>query len=110
IPHDQRRHDLRSQMFAAPGLFIALVGLLGYVFGVKGMYGLSQSSGMALLTSICLMLLGIGALIAVSDRGVASLVMDEGAAGVLTRRLLPAALRAPFVVCLIKLHGDSVVR
>ena len=107
IPHDQRRHDLRSQMFAAPGLFIALVGLLGYVFGVKGMYGLSQSSGMALLTSICLMLLGIGALVAVTDRGVASLLMDEGAAGVLTRRLLPAALLALIVFDIIKMLGDS---
>ncbi|HEY4671897.1 MAG TPA: hypothetical protein VIG78_07530, partial [Gemmatimonadaceae bacterium] len=36
IPHDQRKHDLRAQMFAAPALFISLVALLGYIFGVKG--------------------------------------------------------------------------
>ena len=28
IPHDQRRHDLRAQMFAAPGLLIGLVWVI----------------------------------------------------------------------------------
>src|SRR5438477_2623152 len=107
VPHDQRKGDLRAQMFATPGLFISLIAVLGYVFGVKGMYGLSQSSGMALTTAICLMILGIGILVAVTDRGVASLLMDEGAAGVLTRRLLPAALLAPIVFGIIKMLGDS---
>jgi signal transduction histidine kinase len=107
IPHDQRKHDLRAQMFATPGLLISLVALLGYVFGVKGMYGLSQSSGMALTTSVCLLILGIGTLVAVTYRGVAALLMDEGAAGVLTRRLLPAALLAPIVLGIIRMVGES---
>ena len=107
VPHDQRKGDLRAQMFATPGLFISLIAVLGYVFGVKGMYGLSQSSGMALTTAICLMILGIGILVAVTDRGVASLLMDEGAAGVLTRRLLPAALLAPIALGIIRMLGES---
>jgi signal transduction histidine kinase len=107
IPHDQRKRDLRAQMFAAPALFIALVAILGYVFNVKGMYSLSQTSGMALLTAIALLVLGVGILVAVRDRGVAALLMDEGAAGVLTRRLLPAALFAPVVLGIIRLAGES---
>src|SRR2546423_11318415 len=107
IPHDQRKHDLRAQMFAAPGLLIGLVALLGYVFGVRGMYALSQSSGMAVTTAFCLLILGIGILVACTDRGVASLLMDEGAAGVLTRRLLPAALLAPVILGLIRILGES---
>jgi hypothetical protein len=107
IPHDQRKHDLRAQMFATPGLFIGLVALLGYVFGVKGMYGISQSSAMALTTAICMLILGIGTLVAVTDRGVASLLMDEGVAGVLTRRLLPAALLAPIILGSIRMAGES---
>src|SRR2546423_1586966 len=71
IPHDQRKHDLRAQMFATPGLFIGLVALLGYVFGVKGMDGLSQSSGMAFTTAVCLIVLGIGMVVAGPERGVA---------------------------------------
>jgi len=107
ISHDQRKRDLRAQMFAAPGLFIALIAILGYVFGVKGMYALSQSSGMALPTAICHLILGVGIILTVRDRGVASLLMDEGAAGVLTRRLLPAALFAPVFLGIIRLAGES---
>ena len=107
IPHDRRKHDFRAQMFATPGLFIALVAILGYVFDVRGMYSLSQSSGMALTTAIAHLILGVGILFAVRDRGVAALLMDEGAAGVLTRRLLPAALLAPVVLSIVRLAGES---
>src|SRR5450756_761627 len=63
----------------------------GYLFGVKGMNSLSQWSGMALWTAIGQLILGVGILVAVRERGVSVLLLDEGAAGVLTRRLLPAA-------------------
>ena len=107
IPHDQRKHDLRAQMFATPGLLIALLAILGYLFGVKGMNSLSQWSGMALWTAIGQLILGVGILVAVRERGVSVLLLDEGAAGVLTRRLLPAALFAPIVLGVIRIVGES---
>ena len=107
IPHDRRSHDLRAQMFATPALLIALVAILGYVFGVRGMYAVSQSSGMALPTAIAHLILGVGIIFAVRDRGVPALLMDEGPAGVLTRRLLPAALLAPIALGIIRLAGES---
>jgi len=107
IPHDRRRRDLRAQMFATPALLVALVAVLGYVFGVRGLYTLSQSSGMALPTAIAHLGLGVGILFAVRERGVPSLLMDEGAAGVLTRRLLPGALLAPVVLGVIRMAGES---
>jgi signal transduction histidine kinase len=106
IPHDQRRHDLRSQMFATPALLIALLAILGYLFGVKGMYSLSQQSGMALWTAIGQLILGVGILVTVRDRGVTVLLLDDGAAGVLTRRLLPAALLAPILLGVIRILGE----
>jgi signal transduction histidine kinase len=107
IPHDRRKRDLRAQMFATPALLIALIAILGYVFGVKGLYTLSQSSGMALPTAIAHLVLGVGIIFAVRDRGVPSLLLDEGAAGVLTRRLLPGALLAPIVLGMIRMAGES---
>lgn len=107
IPHDQRKHDLRAQMFATPGLLIALLAILGYLFSVKGMNSLSQWSGMALWTAIGQLILGVGILVAVRERGVSVLLLDEGAAGVLTRRLLPAALFAPIVLGVIRIVGES---
>jgi signal transduction histidine kinase len=107
ISHDRRKRDLRAQMFATPALLIALVAILGYVFGVRGMYAASQSSGMALPTAIAHLILGVGIIFAVRDRGVPALLMDEGPAGVLTRRLLPAALLAPIALGIIRLAGES---
>ncbi len=106
IPHDQRKRDLRSQMFATPALLIALLAILGYLFGVKGMYSLSQQSGMALWTAIGQLILGVGILVTVKDRGVTVLLLDDGAAGVLTRRLLPAALLAPILLGVIRILGE----
>jgi signal transduction histidine kinase len=107
IPHDRRRHDLRAQMFATPALLIALLAILGYLFGVKGMYNLSQSSGMAFWTAVGQLILGVGIVVAVRDRGVGVLLTDDGAAGVLTRRLLPAALFAPILLGVIRTMGES---
>jgi len=107
IPHDRRQRDLRAQMFATPALLVPLVALLGYVFGVKGMYSLSYSSGMAVPTAIGHIVLGVGILFANRERGVPALLMDEGAAGLLTRRLLPAALIAPVVLGLVRLAGET---
>ena len=107
IPHDRRTRDLRAQIFATPALLIALVAILRYVFGVRGMYAGSQSSGMALPTAIAHLILGVGIIFAVRDRGVPALLMDEGPAGVLTRRLLPAALLAPIALGIIRLAGES---
>jgi len=107
IPHDRRTRDLRAQMFATPALLIALVAILGYVFGVRGMYAVSQSSEMALPTAIAHLILSVGIIFAVRDRGVPALLMDEGPAGVLTRRLLPAALLAPIALGIIRLAGES---
>jgi len=107
IPHDRRHRDHRAQWFATPALLIPLVAILGYVFGVKGMYSLSHSTGMAVPTAIGQLILGVGILFANRERGIPSLLLDEGAAGVLTRRLLPAALVAPIILGLIRLAGET---
>ncbi len=107
LPHDRRQLDLRAQWFAIPALLIPLVAILGYLFGVKGMYSLSHSTGMAVPTAIGHLVLGVGILFVNRDRGVPALLMDEGAAGVLTRRLLPAALVVPVVLGLFRLAGET---
>lgn len=107
LPHDRRRRDYRAQMFATPALLIPLVALIGYVFGVKGMYSVSHSSGMAVPSAIGHLVLGVGILFVNRERGVSALLVDEGAAGVLTRRLLPAALIAPVILGLIRIVGET---
>jgi signal transduction histidine kinase len=107
LPHDQRRRDMRSQMFATPGLLIPVIAIIGYVFRVREMYSFSLQSGMALSTAITLLVLGLGIVFVSRERGVASLFLDEGPAGVLTRRLLPAAILAPVVLGILRMAGES---
>jgi len=106
INHDIRKRDWRSQMFASAGMLVALVALLGYVFGVRGLYALSQSSGMALVTVFTFLILGVGILFAHRERGLTALIVDTGAAGIMTRRLLPAAMILPVILGLVRLGGE----
>lgn len=104
--HDIKQRDLRSQWFASAGLMIAIIALLGYVFGVRGLYAFSEKSGMPLVTVICFVVLGTGILFAQRERGLSALLADHGAAGVMTRRLLPAAMVLPIVLALLRIAGQ----
>lgn len=106
VSHDIKKRDWRSQMFVSVGVMIALVALLGYVFGVRGLYALSQSSGMALITALAFVVLGVGILFSQRERGLSSLLVDHGAAGVMTRRLLPAAMILPVVLGAVRIAGE----
>ncbi len=106
LNHDIRKRDWRAQMFASPAIFIALVALLGYVFGVRGLYMLSHSSGMAFITVFAHITLATGIMFAHRQRGLSGLIVDEGAAGVMTRRLVPAAMIVPVLLGSIRLAGE----
>lgn len=106
LNHDFRKRDFRSQLFAAAGLLIALIAFLGYVFGVRGFYSVSQYTGMAPLSVLAHLLLGIGILFAQTERGIGALLSDRGAAGIMARRLLPAAIMVPVVLGSIRLAGE----
>ena len=106
LNHDIRTRDWRAQMFASPAIFIALVALLGYVFGVRGLYALSYSSGMAFITVFAHITLATGIMFAHRQRGLSGLLVDEGAAGLMTRRLVPAAMVVPVLLGSIRLAGE----
>jgi PAS domain S-box-containing protein len=84
---------LIGQALAASAALLALLGALGSVlradavFGVEGFY-----AAMAPLTSLTLLLLGLGAMCALPDRGPMAVAIDGGAAGTVMRRILPAAV------------------
>lgn len=106
VTHDIKKRDLRSQLFASAGLMIAIIALLGYVFGVRGLYAFSDNSGMALVSVVCFLVLGVGILFAQCERGLSALLADHGAAGVMTRRLLPAAMVLPVMLALLRIAGQ----
>ena len=104
---DRVSHGIKSQFFAMLSLIVAFVALVGHMFGVRDFYSFQMLSGMSLSTAVSLTLLGIGLLFSQLNRGVPSLVVDEGAAGFVARRLLPGAMLVPFCITILRVAGEE---
>jgi len=84
-----------SQLTAVLALLVAAVPLLGYVYGVRELFGLARFTGIALPTAMCFVLLALGVLFARADRGAMRLMIADDAGGMLLRRMIPAAIIIP---------------
>ncbi len=104
---DKRSRGLRSQVLATLTMLVAFIALVGHIFDVRDFYSFQLLSGMALSTAIALTLLGFGLMFSQLDRGVPALVVDDGAAGFVARRLLPGALFVPFVLTILRVAGEE---
>lgn len=86
----------RSDFFAAASLLISGSALLGYAYGVEGLYSLPLFNTIALHTATCFFLLSLASMLVEPDTGWARIVVAKGDAGGVTRRqllfmLLPSA-------------------
>lgn len=104
---DRASNRLRSQFFATLVLIVAFIALVGHIFGVRDFYSFRVLSGMALSTAITLTLLGFGLLFSQLERGVPALIVDDGAAGFVARRLLPGAVLVPFILTMLTFAGEE---
>lgn len=104
---DRNSRRLRSQIFATLAMIVAFIALVGHIFGVKDFYSFQVLSGMAVSTAIGLTLLGFGLVFSQLDRGVPALIVDEGAAGFVARRLLPGAIFVPFFLSMLRVGAEE---
>jgi two-component system, sensor histidine kinase and response regulator len=89
----------RPALWAATGaLLVAFAAIVGYVTGAAQLYTFEPEFGMALLTALCFAALSLGVLFARRDHGLAAILVDEAAGGVLARRMLPAAVLVPIAL------------
>lgn len=93
------------QSLAAVGGVIALLGFLGYAYGVKEFYGISSYTVMALHTAIAFLLLSVGLLLATAQRGWMAELVSDRAGGVMARRLMLYALLLPLLLGWVILSG-----
>ncbi|MEO5510574.1 MAG: HAMP domain-containing sensor histidine kinase, partial [Longimicrobiales bacterium] len=107
IDGDLHNNGLRSQFFATLTLLIAFVALVGHIFGVRDFYSFKLLSGMSYLTAITFILMGTGLLFTQIHRGVPALIVDDGAAGFVARRLLPGAVFLPFIFTMLRFAGEE---
>jgi signal transduction histidine kinase/DNA-binding NarL/FixJ family response regulator len=102
-----------SRWIAADGVALAPIGisgisLLGYLYGVAAMYGVSDYIPMALPTAISFFALGLAIVCARPDRGlIAGFTMGD-AGGTLARRVLPAAIIVPAGLGAFRLWGEKI--
>jgi signal transduction histidine kinase len=104
---DRQDDGLRSQLFATLVLIIAFIALVIHIFIVRDFYKFQLLSGMPLSTAITFTLLGFGLLFSQLRRGVPALIVDDGAAGFVARRLLPGAVLVPFILTTLRLQGEE---
>jgi len=103
---DREDDGLRSQLFATLTLIIAFISLVGQIFGVTDFNRFRIFSGMAFISAVTFTLLGGGLLFSQLRRGVPALIVDDGAAGFVARRLIPGAVFVPFVLTMFRLSGE----
>ncbi|WNG33025.1 HAMP domain-containing histidine kinase [Archangium violaceum] len=94
-----------SQYLAAFSAVIALVGFVGYLYGLAEFTGISRYAQMAVHTTVCVLLLSLGVFHCRPDRGLMSVVTQSGLGGVLARWLLPPALVLPILLIGLVLVG-----
>lgn len=107
LANDRANRRYKAQMFAFGGMLVAAVALAGYLFGVPALYSLSPRSGMALFTALLHVLVCYGILMAQTERGLPAILVDEGAAGILARRIMPPAILIPMMFGWLHLQGEK---
>ena len=76
-----------AQRLAALALVPASIALTGYVYGAEQLYGVAHYTGIALHTALAFEALAVGILLARPDVGFTAVLLDEGPAGTMLRRL-----------------------
>ena len=108
------RDDRRpAEALAAIGVIISFTAIIGYMYGVRGLYSFGPRSGMALLTGITLCVLSLGIVFVRPTEGAASLIASADTTGAMVRRLIPPALIVPIglgALWLLARDADWVAR
>ena len=75
---------------------LGLIALLGHLYGVVSLFGVSPWVGVSFPTAICVIALGAGALYLDADFGFVRALTQRNSAGVFFRRFVPGAIVFPF--------------
>lgn len=85
---------------------MSLLGMLGYLYEVRNLYGAARFTAIALPATIGNFFLGLGLLLARSTEGVMAPVTSPDVGGTVLRRLLPAAVGIPVLLGWLRLQGE----
>jgi signal transduction histidine kinase/ActR/RegA family two-component response regulator len=95
-----------TQYVAIPIAIVALVGVVGYAFGVNSLYALRSFSWMALPTALAFCVLSASLMMAIPDQGFMAIIVSDTAGGFAGRRLLGLVPVALFAIAWTTLTGE----
>ncbi|MGQ4649600.1 ATP-binding protein [Lyngbya aestuarii] len=94
-----------AQFFSLTVFFLAFWGLLGHIYQIKLLYSFGFYTGMALHTSLGLLLLSVGSLFCCLERGSMSVITRLDAGGIVSRRLSLMVIGIPPLLGWLILFG-----
>ena len=92
------REHRTAHILALLAGMIAVSTLLGYIFGVRVFVGLAAYHQMALHTTLGMLALSIGVLLARPEQGLMRAISSDGPGGMMARRLIPVAIVGPILL------------
>ncbi|MCC6614150.1 MAG: PAS domain S-box protein [Anaerolineae bacterium] len=101
-----KKRPLLAQGLTILGFVVALLALVGYLYGVEALYAILPYSSMALHTASAFAFLSLGILASQDDTPLVRVFVSSSAGGIALRRLLPFAILAPLLLGLVRLEGQ----
>ena len=96
-----------SQLLCFFTIATGVLCLQGYAFGLLKYHNGPHLVLISAASGLAVMLLGIGILLAQTERGAMGLIFSDTAGGLLARRLLPCAVVLPLMLGLLRLAGET---
>jgi hypothetical protein len=107
--YGETRIDLRvSQALALGATIISSLAVIGYIYGVSSLTGVSSYIHMALNTAVAFVVLSLGVLCARARLGIMAVLTSDGPGGALARAQLPVAILTPIVFGWLRLKGQEL--
>ncbi len=95
-----------AQYFSILIMFVAILSLYGYVYGVRFLYGIANYVPMSLLSAFNFLLLSVAILFSRPDKGTMAIIIGDTSAEITLLRL--AAFIVPLVIGWLKLKGEEL--
>ncbi|MCL4464494.1 MAG: ATP-binding protein [Chloroflexi bacterium] len=108
VLHEERPHALWAQSLALMATLLGLVPLVGHVFSAQPLYKIGPYMPIAVLPSFLIVMLGLGTLCAMPDRGLMTPLTSDSAGGILGRRLLLPVASVPLLLGFLVFLGENL--
>ena len=101
-----RRGEWIVSILALAAGAVAMLALMGYAYGEDSLTGFVSYTHIAIHTAVAFVVLAVGVLFRLRDRGVTGFVMSDSPGGAMARALLPPVFAVPLVFGWLRLLGE----